>query len=717
MFPIRDLARSILCAVCLLASSASFAADTTFGVSPEKEKALIAILRSDAPAAEKALACKQLAVDGSSASVADLGKLLPDIQLSSWARIALEAIPGPESVDVLRRACASLSGKLLVGTLNSIGVRRDAASIEILTKYLQDKDPEVASAAAVALGRIGTQAAAKPLRQSLSSAQGAVRSSVAEGCILCAERLHADGKSAEAAELYDAVRTSEVPKQRVLEATRGAILARQQAGLKLLGEILQSSDKKLFQLALTVSREFPGTEIDTLLAAELNRANAEKAALIVCAMADRPKTVIVSAVLKAAEQGPPSVRLAAITALGRVGDASCLSVLLATAIEPDASLSQAAKGTLADLSGEKVNAQIVSLLPQAKAGAYPLLIEIIGQRRIEATPALLKALTHSEKAVRSAALVALGETVTLKDLPVLISQVVSPTDTSNPEETLVAHGALKAASVRMPDREACAALLAQAVEKTSSIPTKVTLLEILGAVGGTKALATIGLAAKTAEPKLQDTSTRLLGEWMTQDAAPVLLDLAHSKDLAQYQVRALRGYIRIARQFVLPEAERNEMCRKAFEASRQPAEKKMVLEVLKRYPSSESLALSIAAMKIPELKEDATAATLAIAQKLDGKGLDLKALLATAGLDHVKLEIVKAEYGAGATQKDVTSILQKQAGNLPLITFASASYNTNFGGDPIPGSVKQLKIVYRINGKTGEASFAEDATIVLPMPK
>ena len=166
MFPIRDLARSILCAVCLLASSASFAADTTFGVSPEKEKALIAILRSDAPAAEKALACKQLAVDGSSASVADLGKLLPDIQLSSWARIALEAIPGPASVDELRRACASLSGKLLVGTLNSIGVRRDAASIEILTKYLQDKNPEVASAAAVALGRIGTQAAAKPLRQS-----------------------------------------------------------------------------------------------------------------------------------------------------------------------------------------------------------------------------------------------------------------------------------------------------------------------------------------------------------------------------------------------------------------------------------------------------------------------------------------------------------------------------------------------------------------------
>ena len=86
-------------------------------------------------------------------------------------------------------------------------------------------------------------------------------------------------------------------------------------------------------------------------------------------------------------------------------------------------------------------------------------------------------------------------------------------------------------------------------------------------------------------------------------------------------------------------------------------------------------------------------------------------------LDKVKLEIVKAEYGSGATQKDVTDVLQKQVGDLPLITLVSASYNTSFGGDPLPGSAKQLKVQYRINGKSGESSFAEDALIILPMPK
>ena len=158
------------------------------------------------------------------------------------------------------------------------------------------------------------------------------------------------------------------------------------------------------------------------------------------------------------------------------------------------------------------------------------------------------------------------------------------------------------------------------------------------------------------------------------------------------------------------------MCQKAFAAAQQTVEKKLVLDVLKRYPTENTLKQAISAMKVAELKDDATQATLVIAQKLGGKGVDVKDLLANAGLDKVKLEIVKAEYGSGAIQKDVTAVLQKQVGDLPIITLVSASYNTSFGGDPAPGTVKQLKVKYNINGKPAESTFAEDAVIVLPMP-
>ena len=696
----------------LMGSAWAQAADVP-AASPEKESELLAVLRSEAPAAEKAIACKNLAIHGSSEAVPDLAKLLPDEQLSSWARIALESIPGSEADAALRAATESLQGRLLVGMINSIGVRRDADSVETLIPRLQDADTEVVAATAIALGRIGNEAATASLRKSLAAAPAETRSSIAEGCVLCAERLHSDGKSADAVAIYDEVRSADVSLQRVIEATRGAILARNQEGIPLLLEQFRSPEKGLFQVALTTAREFPGGTIDKALVTEMTDATPDRAALIIQAMADRPETVILTAVLDAAGKGPKQVRLSAIEALGRVGNVSCLSSLLKIAVDGDADLADGARLTLAEIPGEDVNAQIVALIPRAAGKTCPLLLQLVGQRRINAIPLLLKAVAHADKEVRSAALIALGETVPLKSLSVLISQVVSP---KYPDDAPIAQQALKAASIRMADREACATELSTAVDKTPSVPIKGALLQILGAMGGPKALATMGIAAKSKDAQLQDISSRLLGEWMTEDAAPVLLELAKIP-ANQYKVRALRGYIRIARQFVLPEEQRAEMCQTAFDAASQTAEKKLVLDVLKRYPSIETFKQAIKAMEVADLKEDATQATLVIAQKLSEKGTDIKDLLAKAGLAKVKLEIVKAEYGSGATQKDVTDVIQKQAGDLPVITLVSASYNTSFGGDPLPGSVKQLKLQYKINGKSGEASFAEDALIILPMPK
>ena len=713
MLTVQPFHRSLILAALIVFSTASARGADGPNTSPEKEKESLAVLRSDAPAADKAIACKRLAIDGSSESVPELAKLLPDAELASWARIALEAIPGEAADEALRKAIDSLEGRLLVGTINSIGVRRDANAVDSLIARLQDKDAEVASAAAVALGRIGNAAATKSLRQTLAVAPVKVRSAVAEGCVLCAERYFSEGKSAEAVAIYDEVRNSDVSMQRIIEATRGAILARNQDGIPLLLEQFRSPEKGLFQVALTTAREFPGGEVDKALVTEMTAAAPERAALMIQAMADRKETVVLAAVLNAAGKGPKEVRLSAIDALARVGDVSCLTSLLQIALETDADLAQTAKLTLAELPGVKVDAQIVAMLPKAEGNMLPLLLQLVGQRRIDAIPLLLKSVAHSDKTVRSAALIALGETVPLKSLSVLVSQVVAP---KYPDDALVAQQALKAASIRMADREACAGELSNAVDKTSSVPTKGALLQILGAMGGPKALATIGTAAKSKDPQLQDISSRLLGEWMTEDAAPVLLELAKIP-ANQYKVRALRGYIRIARQFVLPEDQRAEMCQKAFDAASQTAEKKLVLDVLKRYPGTETFKQAIKAIQDADLKEDATQATLVIAQKLSEKGIDVKEMLATAGLAKVKLEIVKAEYGSGATQKDVTAVLQKQVGELPLITLVSASYNTSFGGDPLPGSTKQLKIQYRINGKAGEASFTEDALIILPMPK
>ena len=52
-----------------------------------------------------------------------------------------------------------------------------------------------------------------------------------------------------------------------------------------------------------------------------------------------------------------------------------------------------------------------------------------------------------------------------------------------------------------------------------------------------------------------------------------------------------------------------------------------------------------------------------------------------------------------------------------MIVLPSSSYNTSFGGDPSPDIVKELKIQYRIDGEEGQATFAENVTILLPIPE
>jgi hypothetical protein len=374
---------------------------------------------------------------------------------------------------------------------------------------------------------------------------------------------------------------------------------------------------------------------------------------------------------------------------------------------------EAAKLALQALPGTGVNENLAGRLPKADGQLRRLLIELVGLRRIAAVAELIKAADDSDPQVRASALAALGSTVGPQDLSVLIERVVAPT---HPPDAAAAQQALRTASVRMPDRDACVNQLMEAMSR-APLPAQNALLEIIGSVGGQRALASVAQAADNRAPELRDTASRLLGEWMTADAAPVLLQLAKDGDDDRYKVRALRGYIRIARQFTFPAQERAEMCRAALQAATRDAERKLVLEVLEQNPSLETMRLAVDVARQPSLRDPASQTALAIAQKLAGNVPDLKALLEQIGQVPVKVEIVAAEYGAGANVKDVTAALRQYVRDLPWVILPSTSYNASFGGDPAPGSPKQLKVRYRLNDKSGEVSLPENAAIILPMPE
>ena len=595
----------------LFAQKKDWNADELASPFPEAstEQQLIEQLRSATPEG-KAIACKQLAIYGSKAAVPELAKLLSDKHLASWSRTALEAIPDPSADAALVAAAGKLQGKLLVGVINSIGVKRSAQAVDQLAARLNDTDEDVASAAAVALGRIGGEQAVHALHQAFAAAKPAVQSAIAEGGILWAERLLADGKSEEAAEVYDVIRKADLPKQRILEATRGAIIARGDRGIPLLLEQLKSPDKAMFQIALSAARELPGNKVVEALSAQLAEAAPERAPSIIYAIGDREGVVMPPSVLEAAITGDVRVRLAAIELVGRLGDASAVPALLQIAGESDAQLSQAVKNALANLPGEEVNAELVRRVPEAESKSLAILFDAIGQRRIDATVHLVKGINHTDKAVRHAALTALGATASPQDLAILISKVV---DTKNAADAEVAWQALESASIRMPDRESTVAVLASQMPRTDTATTT-RLLRILGAMGGSKALQAVAQAAKSNDAELQDAGTRVLGEWMTADAAPHLYEIASGDH--KFKTRALRGYLRIARQLNLPDAERLAMCRKALAIAERAEERELALDVMKRCPSAEAVELASSLLDDAELRDRAVETAVFIGEKI-----------------------------------------------------------------------------------------------------
>jgi HEAT repeat protein len=679
-----------------------------------QEAELIQVLRSDAGVEEKSAACRQLARIGTAQSVPALAELLSDETLSHMARYALEPIPDASVDEALRKALGTVQGKPRLGVIGSLGVRRDAQAVEPLAGLLSDTDTALCQAAARALGDIGTPESAKALQDALSELSGPSQLAACEGLLRCAEALSADGQEALSQEVYDHLRElPDAAPQVAAAALRGTILSRGERAVPILLDAMHGPDYPLCAAAVRSAMELQLPAVTDALVDALPTVPAERQGLLIVALAERGESRVLPALLEATRSDDDGLRMQAFRALKRVGDASCVPALLEAAVGANEALAQAAIESLEAIQGQSVDEQLVAQLTEAEGQRRIVLVELVGRRRSAgAAPALWKAAEDSDPAVRTAALNALGSVIESGELPKLLARL---SKTANQSEAVALDKAIQDVCLRAEDPDAVAGQLAAALPSVDTA-AKARLLEMMNTIGGPQALEVVATIARSDDESLRDEAYKVLGQWKSAEVAPVLLELHNAVSDSRLKVRTVRAYIRVARQFDMPADQRAEMCRTALKIAEREADKRLVLEVLLRYPSEEMQAIALESAEDPALKDQAMLVVMGMASEGINRA-ELGRALAQAGQKPVKLEIIKAEYGAGTKSKDVTDMLRKRAKNYRIIFLPSTSYNASFGGDPAPGVPKQLKIKYRINGKEGEVSLTENATVVLPMPK
>ena len=588
------------------------------------ERDLIAVLKSNAPKGKKAITCKRLAIYGTEKAVPALAPLLADEELASWARIALEAIPGPVTDIALRNALGKLENELLIGVINSIGVRRDVYAVDTLVQKLDDADADVASAAAVALGHVGGERAAKALTQSLADAPAGVRSAVAEGCILCAEWFLEQNRTTEAVKLYDTVRQANVPNQRHLEAIRGAILARKSAGVPLLIEQLRSEDKERLSIGLRTARELPGRDVTEALAVQLDRLSPDRRPMLLLALADRNDSAVIPAVHGAAQSRQKDLRITAINILIRLGDVSCVPILLNAATEDDTELEKAAMETLVRLPGKDVDADLLVRLSQAKGKLQQVLIELAGQRQIsEALPVVVPGLQDTDAGIRGAAIETIGiigQEQQTADIVKLLQKTYNPTERADLRKALLA------ISGRCGVK--CIPHLRPLMQSRDN-ELHMIALRALAIISGPEALAAVKSAIKNAEPPVQDEAVRILSNWpnnwpQDSEAGQARLVLATSAQKMSHQVLGLRGYLQYIRgDKKLSNEQKVSRVTDVWSHIKRPEEKRLAIAVLADAPSPHALELLTTLAEDSAVAEEAFSAMVRIAgQEVRGVSKD-----------------------------------------------------------------------------------------------
>ena len=225
--------------------------------------------------------CQQLALVGSDAQVPVLATLLNDPKTADMARLALQAMPSEAAGKTLLAALDRLKDDALIGVINSLGARRDAAAVQPLAMLLGDRAAKVAEAAAAALGKIGTKACVS----ALATAKPAP--AVLDARLACAAELVRSGDAATAEPIYRKLCSSGQPTRIRMAALGGLVKAAPGTAMPQVAEAFTASPALVQNLVIELARSLPGTESTAALSKALPKLEGPPRLLALGALAER----------------------------------------------------------------------------------------------------------------------------------------------------------------------------------------------------------------------------------------------------------------------------------------------------------------------------------------------------------------------------------------------------------------------------------------------
>ncbi len=496
---------------------------------------IIDMLKTNVSVDCKKFLCWQLSLIATDNEVSFLANLLANDKLSIHARNALQRIATPRAKTALLNSLPSLKEANLAGTISSLGQLQSAEAVKAIGAYVTSSDKMVTESAIDALGTIGNAQAEEILKKIESKLSGERKTMVYQARLKCADTLTA------AAQTYQQLMTAEKPVSIRTAAFMALLNIPDQNIANTLDKALSSTDQALHRAAtVCLQRDIDYNSVNRI-AKKLTDYSPAVQINVINTFATSNNQSTLPEIKKLVNSQNNGVKMAVLSAIGRLGNKTDISYLIARIPGSDNQKKLVIKNSLISIHGDGVDEALIAALSSSDETIRKELIAVIGARGITKASGSLLQIVREDVQNRQNAIKTLGN---LADKAIL-SKLVKLFDNI---ESYSHRKSLERAMLEIISRENCAEPATQLFcsrFKRASRNSKLSLLRVLGNLGSPNALKTIIIAVNSPEKEVRLDAIRAMAAWKDTTAMMPLLDVVEKTDDSLARILGLRGIARL----------------------------------------------------------------------------------------------------------------------------------------------------------------------------
>jgi HEAT repeat protein len=380
-------------------------------------------------------------------------------------------------------------------------------------------------------------------------------------------------------------------------------------------DILKGGDQEMQAVAIAMVKDMPGTEVTKALVKELPNLSSASQVMLLSALSDRGDAAALPAVVTAVKTGDESVRIAAIKAVGQLGDDSSVGLLAQTAAQSSGAEQKAARESLYRLRGPKVDEAILSGIAKFDTTTRVELIKSAGERNISAgVGTLLKTAKDPDRRVRLESLKMLKVIAAPENMPALVELLL---DLKSSSEVTEASKMIATVAHKIEDKNRQADAVLAVLPTVKDVKKQSSLLIVLGKIGDSSALPQLLKALNSKDVDIKGAAIRALAEWPTSEPVVDLMEAAEKSEHNVHRILALRGSVRLlGLDGKLSPEETIKFYKKAMALAPNASEKKRVLSGLANTKSIDALEMAKSFLEDEALSREAEYAVVKISDSI-----------------------------------------------------------------------------------------------------